>query len=179
MHIIIAGCARSGKTTLCKRTRDLGFIHYKMDSVKRGVCRHFNIKTKLWTDFSDGVRDIIEQIIQDEVEDDLLFDTPHISVEDAYYLKDKYNVLVVFMGYVSMSYEDFKEYISTYDNDTWCGKLPEDELKDLYDGCVKFSIENKEKAAEFGINYFDISNGPEEAIDAAFNYIRESVNNGF
>ena len=180
MHIIIAGCARSGKTTLCKKTRELGFVHYKMDSVKRGVCRHFNIKTKLWTDFSDGVRDIIEQIILDEYEDNILFDTPHLSVEDADYLRVKYNVLVVYMGYTEMKYEDFKKFIATYDNDTWCMKLDEVELRDLFDGCVKFSIENKTKISNISeIKYFDISSNPEETIDKAFNYIRECVDNGF
>ncbi len=177
MHIIIAGCARSGKTTLCKKTRDLGFVHYKMDSVKRGVCKHFNIKTVGWTDFSDGVRDIIEQIILDEEEDNILFDTPHLSVEDANYLQEKYNVLVVYMGYIHMTYDDFKKWIATYENDTWCLKLPEDELKDLFDGCVLFSKENSEKISKLNnIKYFDISNNPEEVINEAFNYIKENVN---
>lgn len=180
MHIIIAGCARSGKTTLCKKTRELGFVHYKMDSVKRGVCKHFNIKTTLWTDFSLGVRDIIEQIILDEYEDNILFDTPHLSVEDADYLREKYNVLVVYMGYTSMSYERFKSFISSYEIDTWCSKLDEEELRDLYDGCVKFSIENKTKISNLSnIKYFDISDDPEGVIEQAFNYIRKSVDNGF
>ncbi len=177
MHIIIAGCARSGKTTLCKKTRELGFVHYKMDSVKRGVCKHFKIKTIGWTDFSLGVRDIIEQIILDEEGDNILFDTPHLSVEDAYYLKEKYNVLVVYMGYINMTYDSFKEWISTYDNDTWCLKLSEEELLDLFNGCVLFSKENKDKIDKLdGIKYYDISDNPTIAIDNAFNYIKENVN---
>ena len=151
-----------------------------MDSVKRGVCKHFNIKTVGWTDFSDGVRDIIEQIILDEEEDSILFDTPHLSVEDADYLRKQYHVLVVYMGYTEMSFDNFKKFIATYDNDTWCMKLDEDELKDLFDGCVNFSIENKTKISNISeIKYFDISNNPEATINDAFNYIRESVKNGF
>ena len=40
-HIIIAGASRSGKTTLALKLAKHGFIHYKMDSIKRGIDDNF------------------------------------------------------------------------------------------------------------------------------------------
>ena len=36
-----------------------------------------------WTDFSKGVCTIIGQVMDDEMEDNIIFDTPHISVKDS------------------------------------------------------------------------------------------------
>ena len=41
-HIIIAGASRSGKTTLALKLAKHGFVHYKMDSIKRGIDDNFH-----------------------------------------------------------------------------------------------------------------------------------------
>ena len=40
-HIIIAGASRSGKTTLALKFKKEGFVHYKMDTIKRGLDNNF------------------------------------------------------------------------------------------------------------------------------------------
>ncbi len=170
MHIIIAGAARSGKTTLSKMLRDKGFIHYKMDSIKRGVCKYFDVKTMYWTDFSDGVTTIIEQVINDEVDDNIIFDTPHISVLDARRLVSD-NTIVIFLGYDHMSFDTFYDNIKKYDKNTWCGKLSYDELKEIFDDSVRYSIENKNACYKYGIPYFDVSDDKMNTINSAYSYI--------
>ena len=46
MHIIIAGCARSGKTTLSLMLNKYGYVHYKMDSIKKRIYEVDNLKYK-------------------------------------------------------------------------------------------------------------------------------------
>lgn len=174
MHIIIAGAARSGKTTLSRRFKELGFIHYKMDSIKRGICKYLDIKTSKWTDFSKGVCMMIGQVVNDEREDNIIFDTPHISVMDAASLMSD-DVIVVFLGYDSMDFDTFKKNTDKYDKGTWSSELPLDELKKLFEDSKKFSIENKEQCEAVGIKYFDVTKNRERVLDEAYQYVVDKI----
>lgn len=176
MHIVIAGAARSGKTTLSRMLKDRGFIHYKMDSIKRGVCRYFDIKTVYWTDFSKGVCSIIKQVIDDEFEDNIIFDTPHISVNDSLELV-RDDTIVLFLGYDHMDFDTFLDNVSKYDQNTWVGKLSYDELKELFEDSVKFSIDNRKDCLENNIKYFDVSENREEVLDEACSYVLNLIEN--
>ena len=46
--VIVAGCTRTGKTTLSRRLREKGFNHYKMDTIKRGIENNFINKKYKW-----------------------------------------------------------------------------------------------------------------------------------
>lgn len=176
MHIVIAGAARSGKTTLSRMLKDRGFIHYKMDSIKRGVCRYFDIKTVYWTDFSKGVCSIIKQVIDDEFEDNIIFDTPHISVNDSLELV-RDDTIVLFLGYDHMDFDTFLDNVSKYDQNTWVGKLSYDELKELFEDSVKFSMDNRKDCLENNIIYFDVSENREEVLDEACSYVLNLIEN--
>ena len=63
MHVIIAGTARSGKTTLSLLLNEYGYTHYKMDSIKRGICESFGLKYDNWEDVSPIMCNIINKII--------------------------------------------------------------------------------------------------------------------
>ena len=176
MHIVIAGAARSGKTTLSRMLKDRGFIHYKMDSIKRGVCRYFDIKTVYWTDFSKGVCTIIKQVMDDEFEDNIIFDTPHISVNDSLDLV-RDDTIVLFLGYDHMDFDTFLDNVSKYDQNTWVGKLSYDELKELFEDSVKFSMDNRKDCLENNIIYFDVSENREEVLDEACSYVLNLIEN--
>lgn len=174
MHIIIAGAARSGKTTLSRKFKKLGFIHYKMDSIKRGICKFLGVKTIKWTDFSKGVCMMIEQVIEDEREDNIIFDTPHISVLDAVKLMGE-DAIVIFLGYDSMDFKTFKSNTDKYDKGTWSSELPIDELKALFEDCRAFSEENKKQCEAVGIKYFDVTEDRERVLDEAYKYVVEKL----
>ena len=40
-HVILAGASRCGKTTISLKLKNLGLVHYKMDSIKRGIDKNF------------------------------------------------------------------------------------------------------------------------------------------
>lgn len=168
-HIIIAGCARSGKTTLSRKLKKNGFIHYKMDSIKRGICKYHSIKTDNWTDYSKGVVTIIRQIIEDEKEDNIIFDTPHISPLDAEKLK-KY-AIIIFLGYPDMRQKEFRENTKKYDKNTWSSQLPLDEQKELFQSSKDFSIQNKKDCKKTEIPYFNVSKNRNKVLNKAKNYI--------
>ena len=176
MHIVIAGAARSGKTTLSRMLKDKGFIHYKMDSIKRGVCRYFDVKTMYWTDFSKGVCTIIKQVMDDEFEDNIIFDTPHISVLDSLDLV-RNDTIVLFLGYDHMDFDTFLSNVRMYDQDTWVGKLSMDELKELFDDSVKFSKDNRKECLENNIAYFDVSEDRENVLKKACSYVLDILEN--
>ena len=170
MHIVIAGAARSGKTTLSRMLKNKGFIHYKMDSIKRGVCKYFDIKTVYWTDFSKGVCSIIKQVMDDEFEDNIIFDTPHICVTDSLDLiRD--DTIVLFLGYDHMDFDTFLDNVKKYDQNTWVGKLSMNELKELFDDSVKFSKDNREECLKYNIKYFDVSDNRDEVLNDACSYV--------
>lgn len=173
MHIVIAGAARSGKTTLAKKIRELGFIHYKMDSIKRGMCKVNNIKTVGWTDYSKEVVTVIKQVIEDEKEDNIIFDTPHISPLDAKELEK--DAVVIFLGYDTMSTNTFLSLTKKYDKNTWSSNLPKEELIELFLDCKKFSIENKKLCKKLGIKYFDVSKDRNKVLNEAYLYITDKL----
>ena len=82
MHIIIAGTARAGKTTISLMLKEYGYVHYKMDSIKRGICEAYNIKYDNWNKVSPIMATIINRMIQDNKTDtnylleNYLFDIP-------------------------------------------------------------------------------------------------------
>ena len=63
MHVIIAGAARSGKTTLSLMLNKYGYTHYKMDSIKRGICESYELKYDDWKDISPIMCRIINRVI--------------------------------------------------------------------------------------------------------------------
>ena len=104
-HIIIAGASRSGKTTLALKFKKEGFVHYKMDTIKRGLDNNFyDGRISLWSDASPKFANLIERII-DEAKTDIILDeewyvidTCHLYPKDIAKI-DLTNTLVVFLGY--------------------------------------------------------------------------------
>ena len=69
-HIIIAGAARSGKTMMALKLGQEGFVHYKMDSIKRGIDNNFwdNYKDN-WKKVSPHMAYLIKTIIDENQSD--------------------------------------------------------------------------------------------------------------
>ena len=68
-HVIIAGTPRAGKTTICLELLKYGFVHYKMDSIKRGICEAFGYDQHDWDFLNEKIAKIINTIINENKTD--------------------------------------------------------------------------------------------------------------
>lgn len=177
-HIIIAGAARSGKTMLALKLGQEGFVHYKMDSIKRGIDNNFwnNYKDD-WKKVSPHMAHLIKTII-DENQSDIVknqeyycIDTCHIYPRDIakYNLK---NTVIVFMGYCDIDIKDKIKNIRKYDIGTWSTKKTDEDLINYTKQDIEYSIEAKKECEEFGIKFFDTSNNFEKVLYDIYTYIK-------
>ena len=179
MHIIIAGCARSGKTTLSLKLNKHGYVHYKMDSIKRGICEAYNLKYNDWDKVSIIMAKIINRMIKDQTTDTnylkekYLFDIPFLYPKDIE-LIDTSNTIVIFLGYPNISYKENFNNIRKYDKDNyWTSKVSDEELKKWCIDNVNFSKYLEHECYLRGIKFFDTSHNREEVLKSAVKFIKE------
>lgn len=177
MHVIIAGTARSGKTTLSLMMNEYGYTHYKMDSIKRGICESFNLTYDNWEDVSPIMCNIINKIIQDNKTDTnyklekYLFDTPFIYPEDLNGI-DTSDTLVIFLGYAHIDVDTEVKLIREHDKDHyWTTKVSDETLKKWTIGNIEYSKHLEETCKKMNIKYFDTSFDREKVLEEAKNYI--------
>ena len=180
MHVIIAGTARSGKTTLALMMNEYGFTHYKMDSIKRGIYQSFNLKNDKWDVVSPLMCNIINKIIQDNKTDTnynlekYLFDTPYIYPSDINKI-DTSNTLVIFLGYSHISVEEEIKLIRENDKDHyWTTKIDDNTLREWTSENIEFSKYLEEECRKLNIKYFDTSLDRDKVLEEAKNYILEN-----
>ena len=70
-NIIIGGASRSGKTTLAIMLKELGYNHYKFDSIKRGIYGNFVERTEDPKVISYPLSQLMKQVLIDNDEDTL------------------------------------------------------------------------------------------------------------
>ena len=164
-HIIIAGASRCGKTTLSMKLSKEGFIHYKMDSIKRGIDRNFWDGYKNdWRQVSPHMAHLIATIIKENQSDIVngneyyVIDTCHLYPSDI----AKYNLentIIIFLGHAKTDVMDSDE----------------DLIESTAMGVV-YSREVQKECEELGIRYFDTSENFEETLNEAYEYIRGELN---
>ena len=179
MHIIVAGSARSGKTTLSLMLKNRGYVHYKMDSIKRGICEAYNLQYDNWDEVSVIMATIINRIIKDQTTDtnylkeDYLFDIPFLYPKDLD-LIDINNTLVIFLGYSKLSIEENFNNIRKYDKDNyWTNNINDETLKKMCQENIEFSKYLESECNKYNIPYFDTSYNREEILKKIIIFIRE------
>ena len=177
MHLIVAGAARAGKTTLSMRLNDKGYIHYKMDSIKRGICEAYHLKYDNWEELSPIMCKIINRMIEDNqtdtnyLKEKYLFDTPFIYPKDIKTINTE-DTLVFFIGYSKLSYQEVFKRIREHDEaNIWTSKIDDLKLMKWCQDNVEFSKYLEKECASLGIKYFDTSNNREEVLDSIVSYI--------
>ena len=180
MHVIIAGTARSGKTTLALMMNKYGFTHYKMDSIKRGLCESFKLKYDNWEDVSPIMCNIINRIIQDNKTDTnynlekYLFDTPFIYPKDLEKI-DTTDTIVIFLGYAHIDVKTEIKLIRKHDKDFyWTKKISDEQLKKWTIENIEYSKKIEEECKILNIKYFDTSFDREKVLQQAVEYILEN-----
>ena len=177
MHVIIAGAARAGKTTLALKLNKYGFTHYKMDSIKRGICESYNLQYDDWEQVSPIMCKIINRIILDNNTDtnykieNYLFDTPFLYPKDIEII-DTTNTKVIFLGYAHIGVEEEMKLIRKYDKDNfWTSKISDEELRKWTHDNIEFSKYLESECKRLGIAYYDTSFEREGVLNKAMNDI--------
>lgn len=181
MHIIIAGAARAGKTTLSLMLKEKGYVHYKMDSIKRGICEAYHIKYDNWKEVSPIMSIIINRMIQDNKTDtnykleDYVFDIPFLYPKDIN-LIDTSNTLVIFLGYSQLSYDECFNNIRKYDQDNyWTSHITDQKLMEWCHDNIEFSKFLKKECVKYKIKYFDTSYNRDTVLQEVVKYIEEII----
>ena len=177
MHVIIAGAARSGKTTLSLMINKYGFTHYKMDSIKRGICESYLLKYDDWKDVSPVMCTIINRIIEDNktdtnyLKEKYLFDTPFLYPKDIKMINTE-DTFVLFLGCAHISVEDAFNNIRKNDKEHyWTNKISDEELKkETYDN-IEFSKYLEEECKKYNIRYYDTSVDRDKVFNEIINDI--------
>ena len=181
-HIIIAGASRSGKTTLATRLKDLGYIHYTMDSIKRGIYNgnFMEGKGSNWKEVSPKMTKLIERLIQDNKEDInynvefYVIDVGTIYPEDAITLNKMDNVILMFLGYPDVDVSWKVHQMQKYDKalNSWTKNLPEDQITGMVNFSVGFSREVRKQCLENNIMFFDTGYNQKEVLDEIYKKIQ-------
>ena len=181
-HIIIAGASRCGKTTLSIKLSKEGFIHYKMDSIKRGIDRNFWDGYKNdWRQVSPHMAHLIATIIKENQSDIVngneyyVIDTCHLYPSDI----AKYNLentIIIFLGHAKTDVMDKFNNIRKYDKGVWTNLISDEDLIESTAMGVVYSREVQKECEELGIRYFDTSENFEETLNEAYEYIRGELN---
>lgn len=177
MHVIIAGTARSGKTTLSLLLNEYGYTHYKMDSIKRGFCESFGLKYNDWKEVSPIMCNIINRIIQDNKTDTnykkekYLFDTPFLYPKDIEKI-DTSDTMIIFLGYAHIDPDSEVDLIRQNDEEHyWTTKIDDDLLKRWTIDNIEYSKVLEQECKRLNIKYFDTSFNRDEVLEEAKRYI--------
>ena len=179
MHIIIAGTARSGKTTLSLMLKEKGYVHYKMDSIKRGICEAYKLHYDNWDLVSPIMATIINRMIKDNKTDtnylleDYVFDIPFLYPKDIS-LIDTSNTLVIFLGYSNLTPKESFEKIREHDKENyWTSHIDNKTLMSWCYDNIEFSKYLEVECQKYNIKYFDTSNNRDEVLQNILNYIEK------
>lgn len=176
-HIIIAGTCRSGKTTLSLELSKEGYTHYKMDSIKRGICSAFNINGNDWLNLSPKISFILNTIITENSTDTVylkekyVLDVSYLFPKDAISI-NRNNTLIIFLGYSKNTVEKQAELIRINDKDYyWSSKLSDNELIEMTKRNIEFSKYLESECIKYNIPYFDTSFDRDKQIKKIKKYI--------
>ncbi len=178
-HVIIAGTPRAGKTTLCLELLKYGFIHYKVDSIKRGICKAFGYDQHDWKFLNEKITEIVNTIIHENGTDTVYgyeyyaMDTVHMLPEDTKLIKE--DVLIVYLGYTDIEPQEKLKEMRKYDKKHyWSSYLSDEELLRMINADIELSKWIKEDCHRLNIKYYDTSYNRDEVLKEVLDYIIEN-----
>lgn len=182
-HVIIAGPGRCGKTTLSMMLREKGLVHYKMDSIKRGIDNNFwNEYQSEWNVVSPKMAHLIGYIIKEQLSDIIkdteyyVIDTCHLYPKDIYEQKLE-NTIIVFMGFADISAQEKLKIVREKDIGVWTSNKSDESLLISLQSGIDYSKEAKEQCKKYGYKYFDTSSDFLNTINEAYKYIESELEN--
>ena len=180
-HIIIAGSPRAGKTTLALYFHKNGFVHYKMDSIKRAMFKALSLNIYDWHIISPMIASMISTIVLENSSDKVFnneyycIDTCHLYPIDIINANLD-NAIVVFLGYPNINSEEKTKLIRKYDDSNiWTTKMDNSQLIHDIDLCIQYSEEVKKQCEELNVPFFDTSYDFNKTLDDARRYIENEL----
>lgn len=178
-HVIVTGIPRAGKTTLSMELSKYGYIHYRMDAIKRSICEIFSLDGHNWNDMSRIMSRMIKTMIEENKTDivDLneyyVIDTCHLLPKDIKLIPK--DTIVVYLGYADISLEDKLKEIEKYDKDNyWTKTIDKESLRRMIKANIEYSKVIKEECLKYKIKYFDTSYNRDIVIKEIIDYIINS-----
>lgn len=175
-HVILAGTPRAGKTTVCLKLLKYGFVHYKMDSIKRGICEIFHFNQHNWNEISPMMARLIQVILKENKTDTVAFreyyviDSCHLLPKDLSLIEE--DVLVVYLGYAdidcSIKLKEMRKHDKKY---FWSHQLSDEELIQMIDANIKLSQYYREECQKYHFIYFDTSFHRDEVLQEVVQFI--------
>lgn len=174
-HIIIAGCSRTGKTMLSNSFLKMGYIPYRMDSIKRAIYESFSLEKEDWKYVSPKMAHLIATIISKSPSHEFCcIDTCHLYPEDIINECIE-NTIIIFLGYPDINKNQKLKLVRKYDINTWTSHKSDQEMLDNIELGIKYSIEAKRQCKILGIPFFDTTYDFSTTINNAYDYIRRNV----
>ena len=175
-NVIIAGSSRCGKTTISKYfQKKYKLVHYKMDSIKRGIDKNFWDGYKDdWKKVSPHMAYLINTIISEREDDYYVIDSCHLYPKDI----SKYNLentIIVFVGHDTISVEEKLKQIRKYDHHAWTNFENDEYIRYSNQLGIDYSIEAKKQCEKLNIKYFDTSYNFLKVKKEIIKYIEENL----
>lgn len=178
-HVIIAGTPRSGKTTLCLELAKFGFLHYRMDPIKRALCEICKWDPHDWDSFTPKMAKIIETILKESKSDTVYskeyyaIDTCHLYPKDVSKIRDE--ALIIYLGYKDTSPKEKVIEMRKHDESFyWCKNLSDEKLERMALANINLSKKLAQECKKYNIQYFDTSYKREEVLKEALDYVLEN-----
>ena len=180
-NIIIAGCSRCGKTTLSMKLGKEGFVHYKMDSIKRGIDRNFwDHYQDDWDIVSPYMAHLIATMIKDNQTDIVkgkeyyCIDTCHLYPVDIAQC-DLKDVVIVFLWNLNENIDKKIRDIRKYDKNSWSNSFSDEDLKPYVEWGVWYRKKVKEQCEQYHIQFFDTGTNYRKVLKEAYDYIENEL----
>lgn len=182
MLYIISGASRSGKTTLAKRVAaQKGIPYLSIDWLMMGFTNgipEYGIHDKLFPDeiaerLWKFLKAMLESMIY--VEEDCVIEGEAVLPELIIQLQKKYpdKLTICFLGYTEVGIENKLVEIRKYGNDKndWLAAKSDNYINDHTNNMIDFSRKIERSCKEFGLQYFDTSDGIIDNLDRAVRYL--------
>lgn len=177
-NILIAGVAKSGKSTLCEMIcNKVKINHIPFDYFTAAMKRNYpewGIKSNvIINDTSEKLCKLINTIssIIDDSEEKFIIDSDHIMPHDIINNINRDNWNIIFIGYPNISVDEKFNDIRKYERVGWTAKRADDDLKDTIKQLINISKIIEEECQKYNIKFIDASNNFNEVLVQELNTI--------
>lgn len=164
-NILVAGIAKSGKSTFCKMLCDNSeYNHIPLDYFTASMKRNYpewGIKSDVVinNDTSNKLCILLKTVTEiiDDNEEKFIIDSAHIMPRDLIKIIDRDKWDVYFFGYKDISVEEKLCNIRKYSQGGWTAKRSDEELKNIIIELINISKEISNECTKYNISYIDTS----------------------
>lgn len=171
-NILIAGVAKSGKSTICKKICEGGkYNHIPFDYITASMKRNYpewGVKSDVIINDTSIILCTLFKTMTDiinDTEEKFIIDCAHIYPHD---IVNKLNLnkwKIIFVGYPNINMNEKISNIRKYDINGWTTKKSDEELKNIIGKLKKISKIIKKECDEYNFTFIDTSDNFEDVIN--------------